>query len=44
MTHALTELQAAVARGFSRINHFQRARRTKLFPKSAKEPPGTGPL
>lgn len=44
MTETLTELQAAVAAGFTRVIHFQRARRTKLFPPPARELPGQGPV
>ena len=44
MSEVLTELQAAIAAGFTRVIHFQRARRTKMFPPPARELPGQGPV
>lgn len=44
MTAVLPELQAAVAAGFTRWEHFRRARRTNLFPKPVRELPGVGPV
>lgn len=44
MSTALPELQAAVAAGFTRWEHFRRARRAKLFPAPARDLPGVGPV
>ena len=40
----LNEIQAAAYAGFSRWAHFLIARNRDLFPKPAKEMPGTGPV
>jgi hypothetical protein len=44
VTQALGELEAALAGGFRRWEHFRRARRTGLFPAPARELPGQGPV
>lgn len=44
MTQALPEIQAAAAAGFTRWEHFRRARRSNLFPPPARELPGQGPV